>query len=73
MIKSFKISITLQIIQNVVDQMEENLASAKAKTNGYLNACDPNESGHIGFKILRNLFRVHKYDLFRCKISIVSH
>lgn len=39
-----------QVIKSVVDRMQEDLVSAKAKIQGFLNACNPDEIGHIDEK-----------------------
>jgi biotin-(acetyl-CoA carboxylase) ligase len=40
-----------EVIQSVVNRMQEDLTMAEAKIRGFLNACMPDESGHIGWVI----------------------
>jgi biotin-(acetyl-CoA carboxylase) ligase len=40
-----------EVIQSVVNQMQEDLTMAEAKIRGFLNACMPDESSHIGWTI----------------------
>lgn len=39
-----------QVLESVIGQMQADLVGAKAKIQGFLNACDPDENGHVDEK-----------------------